>query len=90
MDDMQQMGRLAMRREGGFWNAYYAPPDSMEESVFLGSIRLNAIIGNPERQQAFMRMMREVISDIIEAKTGTRPVWGESIMAPEHEKAGAA
>ena len=29
MENMQQIGRLAMRKEGGNWNAYYALPDSM-------------------------------------------------------------
>ena len=90
MENMQQIGRLAMRHEGEKWNAYYALPDSMEEPIFLGSIRMGAIADNPERKQAFMQMMRDVVSDIIEAKTGVRPTWGGPTAAPEHEKAGAA
>ena len=90
MNNMQQIGRLAMRAEGGNWIAYYALPDSMEEPIFLGSIRMGAVIGNPKRKQAFMQMMRDIVSDIIEAKTGVRPTWGGPTTAPEHEKAGAA
>lgn len=90
MENMQQIGRLAMRHEGENWNAYYALTSSMEDSIFLGSIRMGAITGNPERKQAFMSMMRDIVSDIIEAKTGVRPTWGESTAAPEHERAGEA
>ena len=88
MTESIKIGRLAMRHEGENWNAYYALPSSMEEPIFLGSIRMGAIIGNPDRKQAFMQMMREIVSDIIEAKTGVRPTWGVPTTAPEHERAG--
>lgn len=90
MGNLQQIGRIAMRREGKNWNAYYALPSSMEEAIFLGSICMAAIKDNPERKQAFMQMMREIVSDIIEAKTGTRPTWGGPTTAPEYERAGVA
>lgn len=89
MDSMQQIGRLALRHEGENWNAYYALPGSMKEPVFLGSIRFMAIANNPERKQSFMQMMREIVSDIIESKTGVRPTWGGPVSAPEHEKSGS-
>jgi len=88
MDNMQQIGRLAMRHEGANWNAYYALPNSMEKPIFLGSISIGAIADNVERKQAFMQMMRDIVSDIIEAKTGVRPTWGGPTAAPEHERAG--
>lgn len=90
MNNMQQIGRLAMRHEGENWNAYYALPSSMEEPIFLGSIRMGAIAGNQERKQAFMLMMREIVSNIIETKTGVRPIWGGPTTAPEYERAGEA
>lgn len=86
----QQIGRLAMRQEGGNWNAYYALPTSMEQPIFLGSIRMDAVVGHPERKAAFMDMMRDVVSDLIEEKTGVRPTWGGEKPAPEHERAGNA
>jgi hypothetical protein len=89
-ESMQKIGRLAMRQEGGNWNAYYALPDSMEKPIFLGSIRMGAITTNQERKQAFMDMMRDVVSDIIESETGVRPTWGGPTSAPEHERAGEA
>jgi hypothetical protein len=88
MEPLAQVGRLAMRHEGELWNAYYALPDSMKEPIFLGSIRMGAVVGNPERKTAFMHMMRDIVSDIIEESTGTRPTWGGPHTAPEHERAG--
>lgn len=92
MSKRQQIGRLAMRQEGGNWNAYYAMPSTakQEPPIFLGSIRMGAVIRNPERKAAFMDMMRDVVSDIIEEQTGVRPEWGDPKGAPEHERAGNA
>lgn len=77
MNTPVQVGRLAMRVEGENWNAYYALPDTMKDPVFLGSIRMGAVADNPERKQAFMMMMRDIVSDIIEESTGHRPTWRE-------------
>ena len=90
MNNVQQIGRLAMRHEGNNWNAYYALPNSMEDPIFLGSIRMTAITNNQERKQSFMQMMRDIVSDIIEDETGIRPTWGDPTMAPEHERSGEA
>lgn len=84
----KQIGRLAMRQEGQNWNAYYALPSTMDDAVFLGSIRLKAVTGNDERKAAFIEMMRGVVSDIIEQETGVRPGWAQPYAAPEHERAG--
>ena len=84
-----QIGRLAMRREGGLWVAYYAKNDTMDGAILLGSIVLKATL-IPERKLAFMDLMREVVADIIEEVGGKRPVWGGPVPAPEHEKGGAA
>ena len=87
---MEQIGRLAMRHEGDNWIAYYALPDTIEKPVFLGSIRMGAVINHPKRKEAFMQMMRDIVSDIIEKDTGIRPTWGDPKTAPEHERSGAA
>lgn len=79
-----------MRQEGSSWVAYYALQGTMEDAIFLGSIRMGAVIENPARKQAFMDMMRDIVSDIIEETTGTRPQWGGPEQAPEHERAGNA
>lgn len=85
----QQIGRLAMRHEGNFWNAYYAMPGTMEGAVFLGSIHMTAV-ARTDRKDEFMSLMREVVSDIIENACGMRPVWPnpKGVSAPETDRAG--
>lgn len=85
-----RIGRLAMRQEGENWNAYYALPGTMKDPIFLGSIRMGAVTTNPTRKQAFMDMMRDIVSDIIEEETGVRPTWGGPTLAPEHERSGSS
>jgi hypothetical protein len=85
-----QIGRLAMRHEGKFWNAYYAMPSTMEDAIFLGSIAMR-FVEQPDRKDAFLAMMREAVSDIIEETTGTRPSWPDGPQrAPESERSGHA
>ena len=56
---MREIGRLALRHEGNFWNAYYALPGTMEGALFLGSIAMAFVVENTERKELFMAMMRE-------------------------------
>ena len=85
-----QVGRLALRVEGENWNAYYAKPATMEGAAFLGSIGMRFVTDNPERKQAFMDMMRDIVADHIQEATGIRPIWGGPETAPEHERSGSA
>ena len=89
-EDKLKVGRLAMRQEGGMWNAYYALEETMDGAVFLGSIRMTAIIGYPERREKFLGMMRDIVADILEETIGERPSWGGEEVAPEHERSGSA
>lgn len=80
------LGRLALRTEHGMVNAYYASPDTMEGAQFLGSVAEGALQRH-ERKQAFLAFMRDVVSDLIEHTTGTRPTWPDGPRpAPEHER----
>jgi hypothetical protein len=88
ISDRSQIGRLALRVEGENWVAYWALTDSMQDPVFLGSIRMGAIVNNSTRKSVFMAMMQDICSDLIEEKMGERPTWGEPNRAPEHERAG--
>ena len=91
MKNKEQIGRLAMRQEGGNWVAYYAMNETMDGAIFLGSIVMAGISGhNGHRKANFMDMMRDIVSEIIEDKTGIKPEWGGEIAAPEHERAGNA
>lgn len=90
MKDHAQVGRLALRHEGENWNAYYAENKSMEGAIFLGSIRMQAAIDNPELGEDFKMLMRKCVSDVIEDITGIKPKWDGETAAPEHERAGHA
>jgi hypothetical protein len=91
MSDTAQIGRLALRQEGDLWCAYYAMPDTMKGALFLGSIRMAIVTQQPASKAAFMRLMRVAVSDIIEERTGARPVWpNKPVAAPEHERGGNA
>lgn len=85
-----KVGRLALRQEGENWVAYYAMPGTMEGAIFLGAIRMGAIVTVPARKEQFMNLMREVVADSIEETTGIRPKWGGAEAAPEHERSGNA
>lgn len=86
---IQKVGRLALRHEGNYWNAYYATPDTMADAILLGSISMRFVTGHHERKDTFIALMREAVSDILEEKTGVRPTWPDGPQpAPEHEKAG--
>jgi hypothetical protein len=85
MKDKQQIGRLAMRVEDNEWRAYYALTDTMKDALFLGSIKMR-FVQTEERKTAFMNLMKEAVSDVIEEKLGTRPDWGGPKDAPFWEK----
>jgi len=82
----QKIGRLAMRVEGGHWNAYYAMHDTMDGANWLGSIAMR-FVQSEKRKKAFMEMMKEAVADIIEEVAGERPTCpNKPVTAPEHER----
>jgi hypothetical protein len=87
-----RIGRLALREEGEFWNAYFAMPDTMHDAILLGSIRTQIIRERPRRKAQFMALMREAMTDIIQQVSGERPEWpdAEGEPAPDHERSGNA
>lgn len=87
-EPLAQIGRLALRHEGEWWNAYYAMPGTMDRAIPLGSVRMTAVMQNPKVKQGFMDLMRELVGDMIEKQTGVRPIWPGAKPAPEHERSG--
>ena len=90
MTNTTRVGRLAMRQEGSIWTAYYAQENTMDGALFLGSIAVSAVADNKEREETFIKLMKDIVGDIIEQTTKVRPMWDEPQEAPEHEKAGIA
>ena len=89
-DATQQVGRLAMRHEGNYWVAYYALMGTMDGALEIGRIAMAAVVDDPDRKAAFMKMMRSVVTVILQARTGLRCGWNDPVAAPEHERAGRA
>lgn len=52
-------GRLAFRKENGYWNAYLAPVDTMEGATLLGSIAMALIVDNLELELQFVDLMQK-------------------------------
>ena len=84
-----EIGRLALRREGAWWLAYWAPHQhDMNDAVELGRVRLHLAKG--VAKVAFMVAMQEAFNVAAEDVTGQIPVWGEERTAPENERSGNA
>jgi hypothetical protein len=81
--------RLAFRCEGRMWNAYIAPPNSMEGAELIGSILL-AAAENPAIRDGFLRLMQSAVTLAIKQTTGAESSWDDPVTAPEHERAGHA
>lgn len=83
------IGRLALREEGEFWNAYYAEQGTMEGAILLGSLRMS-IANDRACKQRFMELMTGAVGAIIKGITGIQPTWNAPTTAPEHERSGKA
>lgn len=84
--DTTKIGRIAFREIRDEMRAYYAMPDTMKEALLLGTMK-RALLGRPERFEAWRLLLRDIVGDIIEAAAGQRPPWPNPPMpAPEHER----
>jgi hypothetical protein len=81
--------RLALRVEGNKWNAYIASSDTMEDSIWVGSIDMSFIAEDTprskKRKQAFMKLMTDAVSEYIENILHKKPVM-KVRDAPEYER----
>jgi hypothetical protein len=77
-----------MRFHGENLNAYHAMSNTMERAVWLGSVRVAAAVADPERQQAFVDTVRDIVSDILKEGVGVRLAWpNPPYPARGHERA---
>jgi len=81
----QQIGRVAFRVEGKWWNAYYAMPGTMKGAIKLASIRMT-LVEKEERRTAFLKTVELCVGDAMGTIIGTRPSWKKPVPAPEHER----
>lgn len=85
------LGRLAMRREGKYWNAYWSPStDNLDDAYLIGSIMMVLVEENLELKATFMATMKKAFEAIIAQSVGGNVEWGPEKTAPESERAGHA
>lgn len=88
MNDLVQVGRIAMRQEGDWWVAYWAGLGSMKDAVELARVGMG-YVQEPKRRDQFIQFARDIFADAVEEKTGMRPQFPDKPQpAPEHERAG--
>lgn len=83
-----EIGRLALRVEGEFWNAYWAPrQDSMEGAILLASIRMSLVADGSPVKGEFMELAKNGFSQVVRDITGGQIArWNEPRPAPERER----
>ncbi len=85
----QRAMRMAIRAEGSFINAYWAPMDTLVGAELVASIRKDVCDRTPELFTAFVATV-EIVAHSLAAATGESVVGMQFRDAPEHEKAGNA
>jgi hypothetical protein len=91
MSDKVEIGRLALRREGNWWRAFWAKSQtSMDDVVQLGQIKMSLVEGRPEVKEAFMACMKLAFDGMVEEMTGQKPTWSDPRPGPESERGGHA
>ena len=80
--------RLALRKEGKFWCAYIAEPDSMKKAFLLGSIAIGPVTRDADLKERFQQLMMDAMALGIEEVLGERPDHMEISDAPESERSG--
>jgi hypothetical protein len=80
----KKIGRLAFRLEEDRWVAYWAHPTTMELAIFLGSIHI-AAVQDERRRQAFMALMIEAATPIVEEAAGGKVEWRDPIPGPARD-----
>ncbi len=85
-DKLIEVGRLAFREEGDYWNAYFADKDTMVGAILLGSIRMSVVLKYKLLKEQFMALMKQAFDEVAQEATGHKPSWKKPQTAPEHER----
>ena len=89
MNDKTEIGRLAFRHEGEWWNAYWTPDQhSMKRALLLGSVRMSAVMLSAPAKETFMAAMQSVFDGIVHDIMNQNPSWRGPTRAPESERSG--
>jgi len=83
-----EIGRLAFRVEGQFWNAYWTPQqDNMSGALLLASIRMTVVEDETLKNQ-FMELAKAGFGTIVRDVSGQTLRWNDPKPAPKHERSG--
>lgn len=80
--------RVAMRVQGDYWVACFAPADTLEGAREVGRVHMS-IVQDRSRKDAFLNIFSTFVADVVEAGMGVRPDI-DCRQAPEHERSGRA
>jgi hypothetical protein len=84
------VGRIAFRVEGQWWNAYWAPgQDSMDGAIHLGSVRASLALA-PTVKASFMETMKQAFAVVTKEALGVSAEFGDAVLGPERERSGRA
>lgn len=89
MNPQTEVGRLAFRREGDDWNAYWTPMQhNFDGAQKLGSIRMVMVKESNVLKMEFMALMQKAFEIVIANLQQGEVTWGKPKRAPEAERAG--
>lgn len=78
--------RLALRREGRSYNAYFAKSETMDDAILVGSLSMR-LAEDDETRRAWQAFMEHAFARFIEDVVGVQPTMTRET-APEHERGG--
>lgn len=90
MSDDVQVGRVAFRVEGQYYNAYWALRDTMEGAIHIASVKIAPLRCNDALRTQFVELVQNIVSDAFDKTMGARPSAWTKESAPEHERSGNA
>jgi hypothetical protein len=82
--------RLALRREGVWWIAYIAHPESTKKTVEMARIRMIVAEGNPAVKAKFIELNQLAVEHAMKEIGHEVAAWNEPVPAPESERSGNA
>lgn len=83
----QEVGKIALRREGKWWVAYY---DIGKTPIELARVLMHIAEGEPQVKLAFIQFTKLMVGRIISEVTGEDAKFGDPEPAPENERSGNA
>ena len=85
----EQLFRIAFRKEGEFVNAYLAQPHTMDDAIFIASVKTTALSQTPGAFEDYQALIQKIVGEGMRAMGVTHDGWIAG-PAPENERTGNA